>query len=205
MLVTKWDSQWEGEREEKWQEKSCLCWGGEATCTEFLVNCVHPAVRWERGGEPNREVVPSASVSLVVSALTHSIGRGGNRRAAGPLGSDTWCCRRGRRQEQSLQDSGRTYGDPQEGGRSSIHSTAASPSLICSKWERLVQLLDVISQALGVEARKGFSSKRRSVSGPGWGCTGTETNSLFLISPFALPQKKCKRSKGILSYRGICS
>lgn len=121
-------------------------------------------MRWERGGELDREVVPNATVSLVVSALTRSIGRGGNRRAAGPLGSDTWWCCRGRRWEQSLQDSGRTYGDPQEGGRSSIHSTASSPSLICSKWERLVQLLDVISQALGVEARKGFSSKRRSVS-----------------------------------------
>lgn len=47
-------------------------------------------------------------------------------------------------------------------------------------------------RALGVEARKGFSSKRRWVSGPGWGCTGAETNLLSLIS---LPSPCPKRSE----------
>lgn len=37
-----------------------------------------------------------------------------------------------------------------------VRSTAAFPSLICSKWERLVRLLDVISQGPGCGGQEGL-------------------------------------------------
>lgn len=70
------------------------------------------------------------------------------------------------------------------------HSSAANGRDYCGCWM-------LFPKALGVEARKRcflgfFLSKRRWVSGPGWGCTGAETSWLFLIS-LTLPGPRSER------------
>lgn len=180
---------------EKLEEKSLLCWGCEAAFTEHLAGCVRPLRQKGRGGEPLQLAGSWLLVLPAVPAQPHCGGRGRDGRGAGPSGSDTlWCCGGGR-QEWALQGSRRAYRDSWEGGRSRVCSTAAFPSLICSKWERLVRLLDVISQGPGCGGQEGlffgFLSKRRWVFGPGWGCTGAETSWLLLIS-LTLP---CPRSE----------
>lgn len=193
---------------EKLEEKSLLCWGCEAAFTEHLAGCVRPLRQKGRGGEPLQLAGSWLLVLPAVPAQPHCGGRGRDGRGAGPSGSDTlWCCGGGR-QEWALQGSRRAYRDSWEGGRSRVCSTAAFPSLICSKWERLVRLLDVISQGPGCGGQEGlffgfFIQKEMSI----WTWVGLHRsrNQLALahLSHFALPQK-WKRSKGILSWRGIC-
>lgn len=185
---------WEGEKVKRKVPSVLRRWSSVHWTSGELFLSPYALGKRRRASPARRAWQGVATVPLAVSALTHSIERGEDGRAAGPSGSDTLRCCGGRRQERSSEDSGRTHRDPQEGGRSGIRSTAAFPSLICSKWERLVQLLDVISQGPGCGGQEGFFiQKEMSI----WTWVGLHRSRNQFprshLPPFALPQKKWEK------------
>lgn len=163
-----------------WQQSGTL--SGEAgerksySPTEAVVPCASPqplCVPCILSADPQQRLGPSEV------CLCSVLAEGGSAR----LGGD------GEATESSVMPRGHA-GIPRE-GRSSTHSTAAFPSLICSKWGRLVQLLDVISQGPGCGGQKGFFiQKEMSI----WSWAGLHRSrnqfALCHLPPFALPQTK---------------